>query len=229
MSRDLSCEHEIPLAHRACLPALAPDVIRRAARDISTHTAASTDGFSMRHFALLSDDALALVSQLFACMEALGTIPQKLRFVLVVLIPKATSGLRPIGIFCALCRLWAKCRTVLAQAWEDLHPRPYFAASKGRAVIDPVWRHAAAVECGAVREQETVSVWRDFAQFTSAWNTTSLNATRTRSISLCLCSGSPWQLTRCSVCWFFMARLPPLDTPREEWSLDVPSPPIWSN
>ena len=59
MSRDLSCVHEVPLAQRACLPALAPDVIRRAAHDFSTRTAASTDGFSMRHIALLSDDALA--------------------------------------------------------------------------------------------------------------------------------------------------------------------------
>ena len=165
MSRDSRCAHSIPLAHRACMLALAPDVIRRAARDFSTHTAASTDGFSMRHFALLSDSALALVAQLFTCMEALGTLPQQLRFVLVVLFPKATAGLRPIGVFCALYRLWAKCRTVSAQAWEDLHPRPYFAASKGRAVTDPVWRHAAAVECRAASEQETVSVWRDFAQF----------------------------------------------------------------
>ena len=74
----------------------------------------------------------------------LGTIPQQLHYVLVVLIPKAKPGLRPIGIFC----LWAKCRTTMAQSWENLNPRPYFAASKGRAVTDPIWRHAVAVECG---------------------------------------------------------------------------------
>ena len=60
---------------RPVLPALAPDTIRRAAREFSTYTATSTDGFAMRHFALLSDDALTLVSQLFKCMEMLGTIP----------------------------------------------------------------------------------------------------------------------------------------------------------
>ena len=112
--------------------------------------------FAMRHFALLSDDALTLASQLFECMEMLGTIPQKLRYVLVVLIPKATTGLRPIGIFWALCRLWAKCCTTMAQC---------FAASKGRAVTDPIWRHAIAVECGVGQGDETVSVWRDVAQF----------------------------------------------------------------
>ena len=164
-SHESSSVHRIALAQRACLPALAPDTIRRAAREISTHTATSTDGFAMRHFALLSDDALMLASQLFECMELLGTIPQQLRYVLVVLIPKATTGLRPIGIFCALYRLWAKCRTIMAQSWEILNPRPYFAASKGRAVTDPIWRHAVAVECGVGQGDETVSVWRDFAQF----------------------------------------------------------------
>ena len=112
----------------------------------------------MRHFAPLSDDALVLASQLFECMEVLGTIPQQLRYVLVVLIPKATTGLRPIGFFCTLYRLWAKCRTVIAQTWENLHPRFYFAASKGLAVTDPIWRHAAAVECCENGGQEAISV-----------------------------------------------------------------------
>ena len=31
----------------------------------------------------------------------------------------------------------------MAQTWENPNPRSYFAASKGRAVIDPIWRHAA--------------------------------------------------------------------------------------
>ena len=102
LSRESSFVHRIRLAHRTCLPALAPDTIRRAAREFSTHTPASTGGFAMRHFALLSDDALTLASQLFECIEALGTIPQQLRYVAVVLIPKATSGLRLIGsLLCA--------------------------------------------------------------------------------------------------------------------------------
>ena len=87
LSRESNLAHKTALAQRTCLLALAPDTIRRAARDFSTHTATSTDGFAMRHFALLSDDALMLVSQLFECMELLGTIPQLLRYVFVVLIP----------------------------------------------------------------------------------------------------------------------------------------------
>ena len=65
----------------------------------------------------------------------------------------------------ALCRLWAKCCTTMAQSLENLNPRPYFAASKGRVVTDPIWRHAVAVGCGVGQGDETVSVWRDFAKF----------------------------------------------------------------
>ena len=112
--------------------------------------------------------ALTLVSQLFECMEMLGTIPQQLRYVLVVLVPKATTGPRPIGIFCALYRLWAKCRTAMAQTWENLNPRSYFAASKGRAVTDPIWRDAAAVKCG-VDQGEKVRKQSQFGGILHSW------------------------------------------------------------
>ena len=156
LSRESNLAHKTALAQRTCLPALAPDTIRRAAREFSTHTATSTGGFAMRHFALVSDDAPTLVSQWFKCMEILGTIPQQLRHVLVLLIPKATTGLRPVGIFCALYRLWAKCLTAMAQSRENLNPRP---------LTNPICRHAVAVECGVGKGGETVSVWRDFAQY----------------------------------------------------------------
>ena len=153
----------------------------------------------------------------FECMEMLGTIPQQLRYVLVVLIPKATTGLRPIGIFCALYRLWAKCRTAMAQSCENLNPRPYFAARKGRAVTDPTWRHAVAVECGVGHGEETVSVWRDFAQFYERMEHYILQA---NAETFCF----PLPVLRvavpaykCNVCWYFMSRQPPLDTPQGEW------------
>ena len=217
LSRESNLTHKTALAQRTCLPALAPDTIRRAAREFSTHTAMSTDGFAMRHFALLSDDALALVSQLFECMEMLGTIPQQLRYVLVVLIPKATTGLRPIGIYCALYRLWAKCRTAMAHSWENLNPRPYFAASKGRAVTDPIWRHAVAVECGVAKAKKQSQFGGILHSSVSAWSTTSSKQTRKPFASRCLSSELPFQPAKCNVCWCFMARQPPLDTPQGEW------------
>ena len=81
------------------------------------YTATSTDGFAMRHIALLSDDALTLASQLFECMDMLGTIPQQLRYVLVVLIPKANNGFEAHwNLLCAL-PLVGK---VVARPWRNL-------------------------------------------------------------------------------------------------------------
>ena len=148
LSRESSLAHRITPAQRSCLPA----------PSCCTRILYATDGFARRQCALLSDDALTLAFQLFECMETLGTNPQQLRCVLVRLIPTATTGCRTVGIFCALYQLWAKCRTATAQAWENLHPRPHFAASKGRAVTDPIWRHAAVVACGVGLGEETVSV-----------------------------------------------------------------------
>ena len=84
--------------------------------------------------------------------------------------------------------------------WENLNPRPYFAASKGRAVTDPIWRHAVAVECGVGQGDETISVWRILHSSMSAWNTTSSKPTRKRLTSHCLSSELPFQPTKCSEC-----------------------------
>ena len=215
--RESNLAHKTALAQKTCLPAIAPDTIRRAAREFSTHTATSTNGFAMRHFALLSDDALMLVSQLFECVEMLGTIPQQLRYVLVVLIPKATTVLRPTGNFCALCRLWAKCPTAMAQSWENLNPRPYFAASKGRAVTDPIWRHAVAVECGVGQGEETVSVWRDFAQFYKCMEHHILQANAETFLLPVTCPSSCRFSLQNATCVGTSWRGSPLDTPRGEW------------
>ena len=64
--------HRITLAQRTCLSAFVPDTIRRAAREFSTHTATSTAGFAVRHFALLSDDALTLASQFCEVSKAMA-------------------------------------------------------------------------------------------------------------------------------------------------------------
>ena len=37
---------------------------------------------------------------------------------------------------------WARARRPLAEAWDADHDHPFFAASKGRTAIDPVYRRA---------------------------------------------------------------------------------------
>ena len=74
------------------------------------------------------------------------------------MIPKASGGVRPIGLFTGLHRIWAKARRPLADSWEKEHREDFFAAATGQSAIDTVWRQALAAEqavhsknaCGAV-------------------------------------------------------------------------------
>ena len=66
--------------------------------------------FHPRHFSLLSDETLDVMSQIIEISECLGEFPQCLDQVTVALIPKPAGGHRPIGIFNSTERVWAKAR-----------------------------------------------------------------------------------------------------------------------
>ena len=54
----------------------------------------------------------------------------------VVFLDKPGGGERPIGLLCALCRVWARCRRKYARAWERHHSRDYFWASEDKSSED---------------------------------------------------------------------------------------------
>eukprot|EP00959_Pyramimonas_sp_CCMP1952_P152397 3188627-Pyramimonas_sp.AAC.1 len=57
---------------RNCFDRLAPDDIRAASRGFSPHTAQSLDGIHVRHFSLLPDAGLEVLSCLFQTVEKIG-------------------------------------------------------------------------------------------------------------------------------------------------------------
>ena len=128
------------------MPMLEPEFIRRVASCFPAHRTTATDAFALRHFSMLSAQALRCVAVPSADMEALGTVPHQFWYPLGEVIPKATSGLRPLGVFCAL----ADCGPDGVVKWhrrgEDQHPRSFFATSKERAVTDPVTGHAVTTD-----------------------------------------------------------------------------------
>ncbi len=82
-----------------------PEDIRRASASFS-HAAASTyDGFHVRHFALLCDDALLALSEILVLMELTGGLPSQLRATILSMLGKPAGGFRPIGVFTSLYRL----------------------------------------------------------------------------------------------------------------------------
>jgi hypothetical protein len=65
----------------------------------------------------------------------------------------------------ALYRWWARARRPLAERWEDSNDQPFFAASKGRTAIDPVYRRAVRAEAAAADGKCVVSGLWDIAKF----------------------------------------------------------------
>ncbi len=65
----------------------------------------------------------------------------------------------------SLYRMWAKARRGDAVAWEQEHPRGYFASTAGSSPIDAVWAQAARQEAGAANGEVAGMVLEDLASF----------------------------------------------------------------
>ena len=91
--------------------------VRKASCSFRAGTAQSRDGIHVRHWELLSDAAFEVLVTLVMCWDQFALLPSALLFFLVVLLPKAV-GWRPIAIFTAFYRLWAKLRRPVAEKWE---------------------------------------------------------------------------------------------------------------
>jgi hypothetical protein len=92
------------------LPAASAEDIRKVAASFGLQTS-QRDGWHPRCFGFLCDEALSALGKLFRLAEALGRFPTAWQAVLIRLIPKPNStDTRPIGLFPAIHRIWAKSR-----------------------------------------------------------------------------------------------------------------------
>ena len=120
--------------------------MREAARSFSHGTCATFDGLHPRGFDLMSDEALDAFGQLLMILEDMGQWPQGVDAVVTALIPKPKGGVRPIGLFSGLYRIWARVRRPYADQWEKEHDKPFFAAKSGQGALDTVWDQAFRAE-----------------------------------------------------------------------------------
>ncbi len=150
---------------REALARLLPDELRAASLAFAKGTASTFDGLHPRHFALLSDQALAALAALYEAVELLGAWPRQLDLVVMPLLPKPKGGFRPIGLLAGAYRLWAKARRVEADRWESQNQRAYFAATAGSGPLDAVWRQAVRQEAGVAQGNEAAAVMDDLESF----------------------------------------------------------------
>ena len=112
----------------------------------SKGTAYGCDGLHPRHVALLSDAGIEALVRVFSGIELLWRLPRPFEFIVFVLLLKPGGGDRPIGLFTAAVRVWARLRRGVARQWEQACRRDFFYGSSGKSAIDCAWRQSLATE-----------------------------------------------------------------------------------
>ena len=87
-----------------------------AAASFRIETRLGADNIAPRAVLRLPVEARLMLIRIFLAAEALGDWSLALNLVLIVLLPKPDGGLRPIGLFPTLVRLWMRTRAAVARA-----------------------------------------------------------------------------------------------------------------
>ncbi len=151
--------------HSKKLPNIEGEAIKRAAMAFKASTSSTYDGFHVRHFGLVCDEAREAAAKLLDAVEACGLWPTQIALAITPMIPKPKGGFRVIGSMPALYRVWAKTRREAAVEWERKFQRGYYAASPGTGPLDVVWAQAAKQEAGAAKGEVTGMILEDLASF----------------------------------------------------------------
>ena len=131
------------------LPPLDAFSMRAAALSFPADTGLGADNIAPRALARLSDSALEALARLEA-----GSWCQVLSLVLIVLLPKTDGGLRPIGLFPTVIRVWMRARVAAARAWEAANTLPSLYAGANMGAQKAAWQAAFVAEASALSEQE---------------------------------------------------------------------------
>ena len=131
---------------------LAPWALTLAARSFPVATGLGADNAAPRAFARLSDEAMLALCTLFSLCEVSGTWAEVIQLVLIVLLPKADGGLRPIGLFPTVVRIWMRARVTIARVWEAQNALPSIYGGAGMGAQRAAWEAAFIAELAALRD-----------------------------------------------------------------------------
>ena len=145
-------------------PALAGALLREAATTFPAATGVGSDNIGPRACARLSDGALGALAVILMACERDGCWPLGIWFVLIVLLPKPDGGLRPIGLFPTVVRIWMRARSRIAQAWEAAHASPLLFGGKGMGAQRAAWVAAFQAEAAACDQLSHVAALLDLVK-----------------------------------------------------------------
>jgi len=124
--------------------------LKQSALSFPVGTGKGSDNVAPRAFARLSDSLLRALCVILMAAELAGAWPSLVDFVLIVLIPKSDGGRRPIGLFPALVRIWARSRAFAARAWEAQSFRPYIFGGSGMGAQRAAWLSSFRAEAASL-------------------------------------------------------------------------------
>jgi len=182
------------------LPRITPQQMRQSAEKFKRRTGVHPDGVHVRQVLLLPDAALEGLADIMEVFEATGVLPAQQRCICVYLYPKPKEGVRHIGLYGFLYRIWARARQPLAGQWEQEHDLPSFAAAKNKSTTDAVWRQAVRNQRAKKDKKAIAQVIADFHKF---YETVNLEDLVERAKKL----GFPEVLVRAAVACYRMERV----------------------
>jgi hypothetical protein len=136
------------------LPLLSDWAIRTAAASFPAGTGLGCDNISPRALLRLSAGALHALAALFMAFERRGDWCEVFNLVLIVLLPKTDGGLRPIGLFPTVIRIWMRTRMCVARAWEAANSLPSLYGGVGMGAQRAAWQAAFVAELATFEEEE---------------------------------------------------------------------------
>ena len=131
-----------PACMGAPLPDLAIQRFRSACMSFPAKVGLGWDKMHPRAIARFSDLVIAYFIRLMVLAESLGHWHGFIGVIMIVLIPKADGGRRPIGLFPSVICIWMRCRLDVAQAWVSEHDREYMYAGPSKGAEVASWRQS---------------------------------------------------------------------------------------
>ena len=122
------------------------------------------DAIQPRAISRLSDNSISALAKILTAVEKQGDWPDALKLVLTVLIPKSDGGLRPIGLFPTIVRLWMRFRRPTTKQWRNDNKREYRYGGAGRGEQRAAYIHSARAELAHDSGRSYAAILLDLVQ-----------------------------------------------------------------
>ena len=146
------------------LPRPSIEDARRCIASFKANTAVGVCSMRPRWYGWISDQLIDAWIDLFMAVEETGRWPDTIQDIIVHLIPKATTGNRPIGVLPSPIRWWEKLRKPIIWQWRALNPREYNWSTRGRSAEAAVYGQSLRDEAALARGHHLAATLFDLAK-----------------------------------------------------------------